>query len=411
MCRLRSDACAHAHTHQTMGYALSRPGTAAAGAGTEVVLGCSSHMANLEALTVEMEHDGGTCEAVAGSWKPACRGGAAAAAPAAAAKSRGTHFSKLWRFEAASGAGPLQIDGQGSTVRIRACGGGAAQRCLKSVSGCDIDACKGGAAVSLCHDCPRVVRSVTVEHAQAGSVEHAGGPGSADCTGAGTACAEKAQLEEHLAMCRELLEMEPGCKWALLTQMYLLALLHEAHEARDINDGAHDASLEALRETNVEIKRVGSELIAVDATRKSYYADVMSRADLRLACAMAARTTGPEAQVCGWSLISLSAPSLVRLIGIRVLDVSDNALTDLDGIEMLYGLEKLVADGCCLRSLAAVAALPSLLALSIRRNGIQRVAALLGPISHLPALASVDVAENAGALEAPERIANFHILR
>jgi len=52
-------------------------------------------------------------------------------------------------------------------------------------------------------------------------------------------------------------------------------------------------------------------------------------------------------------------------------------LMDLDGVEILYGLKKIVADRCRLRSLAALVALPSLTSLSVRENAFSSVPDLL----------------------------------
>lgn len=292
-------------------------------------------------------------------------------------------------------------------MRVRAGGGEAMACCLQSVSGRDVTALEGGAHVYLCLQRPRAARSVLVGH-----MGEESGDGAAGRAAGGE---EAVVLEEHLTLCRELLEIEPGCKWALLTELYLLSLVQHAQEARDLaalqGAAADDAALAALRETAAEIQRVGAELVEVDTTRRCYYTAVMSRADLRLACAIAARAGGFEARMSGWSLVSLAAPSLVRLLGIQVLDVSDNKLVDLDGVEVLCSLERLVADGCCLGSLAALSGMARLRSLSIRRNGITHVVPLLQPIVNLPALRSVDVGDNAGAADAPCRMAGFDLER
>ena len=419
----------HARREQVLVFSLTNAGHGAldgqspGGAHRELVVGCSSPVAALSGLVVELEQPDGARQGITGAWKAVGSGGPEAggglgATGVGADGGRGgggngkpaARFSKLWWFEPAAGAGALGDVCGGGTVRIRSGGSGGegAPCCLQGVSGCDVTAFEGcDALVDLCLQRPRAAQSVVVGRT---------GEAPGDVAAARAADEEeRAVLEEHLSLCRELLEIEPGCKWALLTELYLLSLVQQAQEARDLGAregaAADDASLTALRETGAEIQRVGAELVEVDNTRRCYYTAVMSRADLRLACAMAARAGGAEARMSGWSLVSLAAPSLVRLVGIHVLDVSDNKLVDLDGVEVLYGLERLVADGCCLGSLAALRGMARLQSLSIRRNGIKHVAPLLQPIAHLACLRAVDVGDNAGAADAPCRMAGFDLVR
>ena len=212
--------------------------------------------------------------------------------------------------------------------------------------------------------------------------------------------AEAEILEEHATLCRELLQVEENSKWALLTLLFLLSLQQEGLEARG-------GGGEELLESAVEMQSIAAQLVEIDAPRRGYYADVVSRAHLRAACAGAARASaaseergggsgsgdgfeggaGGVARLCGLSLSSLTDVSLVRLLGLKVLDVSDNALMDLDGVEILYGLQKIVADRCRLRSLAALVALPSLTSLSVRENTFSSVPDLL----QVPASVSVSL--------------------
>ena len=108
------------------------------------------------------------------------------------------------------------------------------------------------------------------------------------------------------------------------------------------------------------------------------------------------------ARLCGLGLTSLSDLSLVRLLGIRELDLSDNELSDLDGVQILHGLTTLHANRCRLRSLAALAAMPHLLALSICDNGLPRVWEALQPLATArPALASLQASGNSHGKYSP----------
>ncbi len=59
-------------------------------------------------------------------------------------------------------------------------------------------------------------------------------------------------LCRELQMCRELLEVEPACKWALLTTAWLLSAVHAAHSAlasllRHATAGSSDATQPVMR--------------------------------------------------------------------------------------------------------------------------------------------------------------------
>ena len=216
-------------------------------------------------------------------------------------------------------------------------------------------------------------------------------------------------------------ELEAESKWATLTKLYLLSLLQEGVEAA-AEHHAHarletastpllagggggragaPSRVDMLGEMHDKIAAVVERLVAVDGTRRSYYRDLESRSRLRLACAKAAhpgQTAGAgarAARLCGLGLTSLSDLSLVRLLGIRELDLSDNELSDVDGVQILHGLTTLHANRCRLRSLAALAAMPHLLALSICDNGLPRVCEALQPLAAArPALASLQASGN-----------------
>ena len=77
--------------------------------------------------------------------------------------------------------------------------------------------------------CWRAARAVALEEDAAGGGGRGGrgggGGGSGGLEGEEEEEEEVAVCEEQMAVCEELLSVEPGSKWALLTQLYLLSLL------------------------------------------------------------------------------------------------------------------------------------------------------------------------------------------
>lgn len=90
-------------------------------------------------------------------------------------------------------------------------------------------------------------------------------------------------LQREIKVCRELAQVEPNCKWVILT----LAVLLGAVEA--MNDNNKDASNDVQgSDTNVndhsdstaevtEIRELFSTLRKLDPYREQYYTDVMQQ--------------------------------------------------------------------------------------------------------------------------------------
>ena len=73
--------------------------------------------------------------------------------------------------------------------------------------------------------CWRAARAVALEEDAAGGGGGGGRGGGGGLEGEEEEEEEVAVCEEQMAVCEELLSVEPGSKWALLTQLYLLSLL------------------------------------------------------------------------------------------------------------------------------------------------------------------------------------------
>ena len=144
--------------------------------------------------------------------------------------------------------------------------------------------------------------------------------------------ADMAVIERHKSMCEELLEMEPESRWALNTQLHLLSLqIHLCDASTDAARGGaggdagddvrcgEGGEVQAVRVRAVvgEMESVVGRLIALDPTRRSYYADMLSRAYLRAACDSVLNGGGEAANLRGLSLTSVSHLCLLRLLGIR----------------------------------------------------------------------------------------------
>eukprot|EP00898_Chlorokybus_atmophyticus_P008625 jgi/Chlat1/8764/Chrsp90S00678 len=166
-------------------------------------------------------------------------------------------------------------------------------------------------------------------------------------------------IQQEIAMCRELIELEPDSKWPRTA----VAMLLDA-----TSSGGDIAEMVAIYE----------RLAAVDPMRGGLYKDRVGSLKLRQAASKVdAEVWSQERSVRAWLDLSrlgaplITPPAAASFMWMRRLDLSHNRLRSLEGIE----------------------ALQQLIALCVRHNKLERPHALL-PLRHLHRLQALDIAYN-----------------
>ncbi|KAM9251661.1 geranylgeranyl transferase type-2 subunit alpha [Cariama cristata] len=202
--------------------------------------------------------------------------------------------------------------------------------------------------------------------------------------------AEASVLEAQVAMCRELLDLEPRSRGCLLTLVLLLSALDPlGHEE--------------------ETRRCLRDLQEADPLRSGFVADVASRAEVGVA--VLRMEAGPDGDVklrlprkaltslpllehaalvthldlAGNSLGGLP-PALGGLRRLQVLDVSHNEVTTLEGVPPLPRLEELRLDGNPISHASALAPLAACPRLARLRLAETPLAASTEATAHLAQL-------------------------
>lgn len=205
----------------------------------------------------------------------------------------------------------------------------------------------------------------------------------------------KAVLEGELARVEELLDIEPDCKWALLSRGRLAAA---------VASGQGQDAVAAVEESCIE----GYERIsALDPLRRGFYEEAKAACRLRL-------------RVQGWlvggnlltpldaSSLALRHPAptaLLAAFGVRKLTMEGNDLQELGPILLLHSLEELrLSRNQLVGDVTEAFVLPRLQHLDVSQNrlGLKGVSGrgrgAAGPPPSPPSLAFVDLSGNTAIL-------------
>ncbi|KAF8570563.1 hypothetical protein P879_06912 [Paragonimus westermani] len=159
---------------------------------------------------------------------------------------------------------------------------------------------------------------------------------------------EPSTLSALLDNIRDLVEMEPKNKWALLTYIDLLRFVHPSGSIEDIN-------------------RALDTLMSVDSERTTYYLEMKVSHSVQDALALAYSERSREVVMSGLRMLNMRYLDWCTLL--TKIDLSVNNIMRLpDTIAYLICLCELNLDDNCLVTLNGISRLPSLQILSARRN-------------------------------------------
>jgi len=140
-----------------------------------------------------------------------------------------------------------------------------------------------------------------------------------------------ALLQTELERVEELLDIEPDCKWALLSKSRLATLCAAGNPER-------------AREIELACSEAYVTIAELDPLRKGFYE--AARAECLLRLRLLTWTTadlGSCLDVTGLSLRHLAPTPIISAFGVRVLNVSKNDLRQLGSLLLLRSLEELDA--------------------------------------------------------------------
>ncbi|XP_063244922.1 geranylgeranyl transferase type-2 subunit alpha [Bacillus rossius redtenbacheri] len=181
-------------------------------------------------------------------------------------------------------------------------------------------------------------------------------------------------LEEQLASCTQLLELEPDSKWTLLTSVLLM-------QAIDRNR-YHEDTMKNLY-----------LLLKVDPLRSGYYRDLRSRYEMEYALDAAAASGKSELRVSGSGLTALYHSHYLSTL--RHVDLSGNHLhRSLPQLHSLQCCQVLVLDNNGIKSLEGMPSLRSLQELSLKDNGISDVMELKLAKTRCPCINTFSISGN-----------------
>ncbi|XP_063902112.1 geranylgeranyl transferase type-2 subunit alpha-like [Zophobas morio] len=168
-------------------------------------------------------------------------------------------------------------------------------------------------------------------------------------------------LEAQLEKCHQLFQMEPTCKWALLT---VTLLRQQLFGDSDVN--CLVTSLKKLRE--------------IDPYRANFYVDFSSEVSLwkMVKDALESGTQG-EISLERLGISDLSKKLCLLLSGIQVLCLKSNSIRNMHNMRYLYMLRKLIVDDNKIEAVTVeLRSLPFLVFFSAQNNLVTRLKGLEG---------------------------------
>jgi len=192
-------------------------------------------------------------------------------------------------------------------------------------------------------------------------------------------------LKTELERIEELLEIEPDCKWALLSQNRL-----STASAAGVSDTTR------VEETCAEGYK---QISALDPLRKGFYDEARAECLLRVRIMawMTSKLLSDALELSKLALRHLPPCVTLATFGVRVLDVSNNDLRELGPLLLLLTLEELCAShNRLVGDVTEAFALPQLRRLDVSHNSMElRKTAVAPPPS---SLREIDTSSNAAIL-------------
>lgn len=178
-------------------------------------------------------------------------------------------------------------------------------------------------------------------------------------------------LKRELDSCMQLQELEPTCKWPMLTTAILLRSLR-CHQHKN------------------KVWKILNDLLMVDPLRSGYYKDLNSKFAMEYAVELLDNDER-ELNLSGLNLTTIYHPEY--LIHLKKLDLSKNCMRALVGFSCLKCLEVLILDDNSIENCDDIRGVCKLKYVSFQGNDISSLE-VLRPLSECRALENLDLRRN-----------------
>merc|ERR1719247_3527687 len=191
-------------------------------------------------------------------------------------------------------------------------------------------------------------------------------------------------LKAELERVEELLEIEPDCKWALLSQSRLAA--------------ACASGVEGARSVEEACSKTYLQMSTLDPLRRGFYDEAKATCSMRIRLiSWMTSDSGGSLDLAGLSMRHLPPYLILAAFGVRVLDVSQNDLREFGPLLQLITLEELRASHNCLSGDVSEAfVLPRLRCLDVSSNRMELRENAMAPLPST--LTEVNISSNAAVL-------------